>query len=222
MTTDRSDGGDGPDPGLSRLPGSAIAFFLVTFAITWAFFIPVAAIGDLDRRLARLLVFVGAVSPSLVALALTFRAEGTGGVRALLGRIVRGGVAGRWYLFAIGYFVSIELAAALIHRLATGGWPRFGDAASLAVILRDRALDARSGRRGIGLARLRATATGGPPRARPREHPAGCDLGHLASAALLRALGRHVRAVVPALRDQGHRDLGGDRVAGHAPVAACC
>jgi len=36
-------------------------------------------------------------------------------------------VAARWYLFALAYIPAIKLTAALIHRLATGAWPRFGD-----------------------------------------------------------------------------------------------
>jgi len=36
-------------------------------------------------------------------------------------------VSARWYLFALAYIPVIKLTAALIHRLATGEWPRFGD-----------------------------------------------------------------------------------------------
>jgi membrane protease YdiL (CAAX protease family) len=36
-------------------------------------------------------------------------------------------VDARWYVFAIGYFAAIKLAAALIHRVATDEWPQFGD-----------------------------------------------------------------------------------------------
>jgi len=48
-------------------------------------------------------------------------------VRSLLGRVGQGQVAARWYLFAIGYFAAIKLTVAVVHRLATGAWPRFGD-----------------------------------------------------------------------------------------------
>jgi membrane protease YdiL (CAAX protease family) len=61
-----------------------------------------------------------------VALWLTFRARGGDGVRALLGRILRGQVAARWYVFALAYIPAIKLTAAAIHRLAFGAWPRFG------------------------------------------------------------------------------------------------
>ena len=32
-----------------------------------------------------------------------------------------------WYLFALAYIPAIKLTVALVHRLATGAWPRFGD-----------------------------------------------------------------------------------------------
>jgi membrane protease YdiL (CAAX protease family) len=33
----------------------------------------------------------------------------------------------RLYLFAVAYMPAIELTTALVHRAATGAWPRFGD-----------------------------------------------------------------------------------------------
>ena len=99
--------------------------------MTWTCFITTVALSrDLPAGaglgpVARALVFIGAITPSLVALALTARAEGDAGVRALLGRIGLWQVGGRWYVFAIGYMLAIRLAAALIHRLVTGAWPRF-------------------------------------------------------------------------------------------------
>jgi membrane protease YdiL (CAAX protease family) len=33
---------------------------------------------------------------------------------------------GRWYVFAIGYMAAVKLVAALLHRLAIGAWPPFG------------------------------------------------------------------------------------------------
>jgi membrane protease YdiL (CAAX protease family) len=35
-------------------------------------------------------------------------------------------VAARWYVFAIGYIPAVKLTVALVHRVATGAWPRFG------------------------------------------------------------------------------------------------
>jgi len=36
-------------------------------------------------------------------------------------------VAAPWYLFAVGYTAAIKLAVALVHRVAIGAWPRFGN-----------------------------------------------------------------------------------------------
>src|SRR6185436_9669250 len=58
--------------------------------------------------------------------ALTARAEGGEGVRALLGRLFAWRVGVRWYVFAVGYIAAIKLAVALIHRALYGAWPRFG------------------------------------------------------------------------------------------------
>ena len=47
-------------------------------------------------------------------------------MRALLARVAQWRVGWRWYLFAAGYIVTLKLTVALIYRMATGGWPRFG------------------------------------------------------------------------------------------------
>jgi membrane protease YdiL (CAAX protease family) len=108
--------------------GSLVAFFLLTYALMWACFGTVAAARiPANSVLGFLLITLGVFAPSLVALALTARAEGRAGVRALLGRIVQGPVAARWYIFAVAYIPAIKLAAAAIQRVATGAWPRFGD-----------------------------------------------------------------------------------------------
>ena len=68
----------------------------------------------------------GTFVPSMVALGLTARAEGVVGVRALLARMFQWQVSARWYVFAGGYMIAIKLATALVYRVITGAWPRFG------------------------------------------------------------------------------------------------
>ncbi len=115
---------------MSRIPGSVVKFFVLTYAVMWTCFITVAAAAIPARRpLGAVLVLLGAFAPSLVALGLTARAEGLTGIRTLLGRVLRWRVAPRWYLFAVGYLPAIKLTVALVHRVATGAWPRFGDEA---------------------------------------------------------------------------------------------
>ncbi|SRR6266536_1075212 len=107
--------------------GPLVPFFALTYAVTWICFITVAA-GRVPARTppGALFVLLGAFAPSLVALWLTARVEGGTGVRALLGHAFQWQVAGRWYLFAVGYIPAVKLTVALVHRFATGAWPRFG------------------------------------------------------------------------------------------------
>ncbi|MGZ8492375.1 MAG: CPBP family intramembrane glutamic endopeptidase [Gemmatirosa sp.] len=108
-----------------------LAYFLLTFVLTWAAWFTAAALagpGNTGGFGVRGPVFLfGVFAPALVALVLTARAEGRAGVWRLLARIGRWRVGTRWYVFAIGYFAAIKLAAALVHRVATDAWPRFGD-----------------------------------------------------------------------------------------------
>ncbi len=113
-----------------------VAFFSLTYAATWTCWAAAAAIsrgrGSGDPMLAVIasaLFLLGTVAPSLVALALTERGEGRAATQALLGRVFLWDVGARWYVFAVGYMPAIKLSAALVHRLVTGGWPRFGEEA---------------------------------------------------------------------------------------------
>lgn len=113
--------------------GSLLKFFLLTYAVTWACFITVVKISHGPATPAPALALVrgfllllGTFAPSLVALGITARAEGRPGVRALLRRILQWQVGTRWYLFAIAYLPAIKLSVALVHRVMTGSWPRFG------------------------------------------------------------------------------------------------
>ena len=71
--------------------------------------------------------YIGVFAPAMVGVWLTNRQHRHAGVRALLGRLVKVDVPVRWYVFAFSYMVAIKLTAALIHRVAAGAWPRFGD-----------------------------------------------------------------------------------------------
>jgi len=116
--------------------GSLLAFFLLTYALIWTCFISVAAVGiPAHSPLGALLLYLGTFAPSLAALWLTVRAEGSTGVRALLGRVLRWRVAAQWYVFAVSYIAAIKLTVALIHRLATGAWPRFGNEAWYIIVV---------------------------------------------------------------------------------------
>jgi membrane protease YdiL (CAAX protease family) len=106
-------------------PAWLIAFFVLTYAITWAFFITVAAAIPASTAPGYVLVLFGVFAPAIAALALTARQAGRDGVRALLARILIANVAAKWYVFAVSYVVVVKLSAALLHRLITGAWPAF-------------------------------------------------------------------------------------------------
>jgi membrane protease YdiL (CAAX protease family) len=111
-----------------------LKFFLGTFALTWIAWFAAAAIpaGETAAQTAlstiRGTIFLlGVFAPAIVALTLTARADGRVGVQALVRRIGRWRVSAGWYLFAAGYMVAIKLTVALVYRITTGAWPRFGE-----------------------------------------------------------------------------------------------
>ncbi|HEY3054880.1 MAG TPA: type II CAAX endopeptidase family protein [Thermoanaerobaculia bacterium] len=117
-----------------------LKFFLITFAITWPCFSAVAALsaGAPTAALANLrlpLLFLGIFAPSIVALSLTARDEGSAGVIELLRRLVQWRVRARWYVLAVAYMAAIKLTVALLHRVFTGAWPRFGSEAWYVIIV---------------------------------------------------------------------------------------
>lgn len=112
---------------------SLLAFFALTYAVTWTlWFVATWVSGGVESTaptpgvLTALWYLPGTIMPSLAALWLTARADGSPGVRALLGQILQAPMQARWYLFAIGYMATIKLAVALVHRAGTEEWPPFG------------------------------------------------------------------------------------------------
>ncbi len=113
-----------------------LTFFSLTYAVTWICWTVAGAISRGSAlpapalaALGGALLLLGTFAPGLIALALTERSEGRAATRALLRRVFRWAVGARWYLFAVGYFPTIKLLVALVHRVATGQWPRFGEEA---------------------------------------------------------------------------------------------
>ncbi|MGH9837185.1 MAG: lysostaphin resistance A-like protein [Blastocatellia bacterium] len=109
---------------------SLLAFFSLTYVASWTLWAAAATISGGTAAqpsgrsvLSGLLFLVGTIAPSLVALAL---ADGRTGRLALLRQIGEWPAAARWYVFAAGYFAAIKLGVALVHRIATGAWPAFG------------------------------------------------------------------------------------------------
>ena len=115
---------------------SLLTFFSLTYIVSWTCFTAAAAISGGTASpppaltvLRGPLFLLGTFAPSLVALALSALAEGRAGTLALLRRLLEWQVGARWYVFAVGYMAAIKLAVALVHRVATGAWPPFGQQA---------------------------------------------------------------------------------------------
>ena len=79
--------------------------------------------------LQQVLLFLGTITPSLVALWLTSRTGIPGQTQNLLARIARWKVNIKWYLFATGFLVIIKILVAFLYKIITGVWPEFGQEA---------------------------------------------------------------------------------------------
>ena len=111
-----------------------VAFFSLTFAITWICF-TVAGLLPSTSPLHWPLLILGAFAPSSVAVYLTWRAEGNAGMGTLLSGLGDWRHSIRWYLFALSFMAAIKIAVALILRVTTGAWPAFGSGYGISIIL---------------------------------------------------------------------------------------
>lgn len=114
-------------------PPGVVPFLVLSYLFTWAAFMAVVLWVPAQTTIGSALVLSGAYAPGAIALLLTARSEGSSGVAALLRRILKADVPWRLYIVALTYMAGVKIAAAALHRLATGGWPPFGDG-SLALI----------------------------------------------------------------------------------------
>ena len=122
--------------------GSLLKLFALTYALTWACFLAAIAISNGAASAVPaltagrgLLLLLGTFAPSLVALGVTARDNGTPATQALLRRAFEWRVDARWYLFAVSYMAAIKLAVALAHRAITGSWPLFGNEAWYVIVI---------------------------------------------------------------------------------------
>jgi uncharacterized protein len=105
-----------------------IRFFFIAFLVAWLLFITaslLSANGQLSA-LSRLLIFMGAISPGVVAISLTAITKGGEGVKILISKISFKDTTVMWYIFAITFYAFIKGLAALIFFLLYNSWPQFG------------------------------------------------------------------------------------------------
>jgi membrane protease YdiL (CAAX protease family) len=111
--------------------GTILKFFSLTYAVSWTLFIIAIVLSrgtelTAPGLLTGLLVFIGTISPALVALLLTARTSGSLGLGMLLRRLFQWRVGARWYVFALGFMAVIKVTVALTHRMLIGSWPEVG------------------------------------------------------------------------------------------------
>jgi uncharacterized protein len=113
---------------------SLCKFFAITFILSWVLWMAAEAIlrWDASRRsgltaISGALYLLGVFAPAFVAILLTTQSAGRAGMLVLLRRTIKWSVGARWYVFAIGYFLAIKFAVAIVHRLVVGTWPVFTD-----------------------------------------------------------------------------------------------
>jgi CAAX protease family protein len=119
-----------------------LKFFAITFVLSWAAWLAAAAVAPVHTGARGALFLFGTFAPAIIAVTLASASEdeacdGTRherGAVALLRRIGRWRVGARWYVFALAYMAAIKLLVALIMRLGTGAWPRFGETHAVVMI----------------------------------------------------------------------------------------
>lgn len=103
-------------------------FFIIVFLVAWLLFITASLVSDNGQlsTLSRLLIFMGAISPGLVAVFLTAKTTGGEGVKLLISKISFKNTGVMWYIFAVTFIAFIKGLAALVYFLLFNSWPQFG------------------------------------------------------------------------------------------------
>lgn len=105
-----------------------VLFFFITFLVAWVFFITASLLSDNAQlsALSRLFIFMGVISPGLVAVFLTAITYGGEGVKLLIKKISFKDTKAMWYIFAVTFIAFIKGLAALVFFLLYKSWPQFG------------------------------------------------------------------------------------------------
>ncbi len=108
---------------MRQLPPSrcgVLAFFGLTFAFSWSFWLPLTTIDSDFSILGYLALGVGAAGPSLAGVICTAWSSGRTGLHDLFKSIFHLRTPVHWYVLASTLPIIIALAAMAIHRVSTG------------------------------------------------------------------------------------------------------
>lgn len=102
-----------------------LAYFVLAYAITWIFEIPLAAVGQgwIESEIPFAIHYLGGFGPMLAALIVTALVQGRSGIRALLAGLLRWRVGAGWVLFSLLSPFAMFGLAAVVMRATTGAWP---------------------------------------------------------------------------------------------------
>lgn len=100
-------------------------YFILTYAISWSFMIPVAvaAQGLVDWNVPSALYYFASFGPMASTLIVTAITEGRAGLGNLLGRLLHGRLAFRYYAFSVGLPFALFGLSAATRLLTSGSWP---------------------------------------------------------------------------------------------------
>jgi len=103
-----------------------LTFYLLTLAISWSFWIPVAVSHQalIPFWPSTLFLIAGAFGPSLAAIVLTAMDDGRNAVRDLFSGLLKWRVGVRWYLVVLLLPAVFCLSAVALHVLLGGAAPR--------------------------------------------------------------------------------------------------
>ena len=99
-----------------------VIYFILTYAISWAFMIPVAlTVQELvSWRIPYWLYYFASFGPLLAALIVTTLTGGLPEIRQLLGRLFKWRVSFIYYAFAVLFPIGLFVLAVLVGRMVTG------------------------------------------------------------------------------------------------------
>ena len=137
-----------------------LAFYLVTFAVSWLIWIPATPFLQDPAHISTglvLLAYASIYTPTLAAIFLTGLESGTAGIRTLFRRFLIWRVGLQWYLFALFGSTAIGLGAMALYDAGGGVLPPFSpNFLAVVFLLVAGPLSEEMGWRGYAFPRLQA------------------------------------------------------------------